>query len=86
MRLFLDANVLFSAAHNPSGNAHALFVLARKGRVKLYSSGFAPQRSSLTEAWSIHFPAMSGGRHGRPQARSTGELDESGIEGRQTSA
>jgi len=41
MRLFLDANVLFSAAHNPSGNAHALFLLARKGLVKLYSSGFA---------------------------------------------
>ncbi|MFY9974122.1 MAG: PIN domain-containing protein [Chromatiaceae bacterium] len=41
MRLFLDANILFSAAHNPSGNACALFSLARKGVVQLYSSGFA---------------------------------------------
>ncbi len=45
MRLFLDANVLFSAAHNPDGRAAALFALARAGRCTLVTSPHA-----LTEA------------------------------------
>lgn len=31
MRLFLDANVIFTAAHNPHGRSSALFELARHG-------------------------------------------------------
>src|SRR3990170_8906945 len=45
MRLFLDANVLFSAAHNPGGRAATLFALARAGRCGLVTSPHA-----LTEA------------------------------------
>ena len=32
MRLFLDANVIFSAAVSPGGRARGLFRLARHGR------------------------------------------------------
>ena len=41
MRLFLDANVLFSAAHSPDGRARALFTLARQKRCDLFSSPHA---------------------------------------------
>lgn len=41
MRLFLDANVLFSAAHNPDGNSRALFLLARPARSQLVASRYA---------------------------------------------
>jgi predicted nucleic acid-binding protein len=54
MRLFLDANILFSAAHNPDGNARALFSLARQGLVKLYSSGFA--RDEAVRNIGLKFP------------------------------
>jgi len=38
MRLFLDANVLFSAFHSPGGRALALFRLAEIGRATLVAS------------------------------------------------
>jgi predicted nucleic acid-binding protein len=38
MRLFLDANVIFSAAHSPNGRALALFRLAGTGRCTLVGS------------------------------------------------
>ena len=41
MRLFLDANLLFTAAHNPEGRAAALFALARQGTCVLTSSSHA---------------------------------------------
>lgn len=41
MRLFLDANVIFSAAHNPDGRARALFLLQRNGRCELIASAHA---------------------------------------------
>jgi predicted nucleic acid-binding protein len=41
MRLFLDANILFSAAHTPAGRAAGLFLLARQGRCELLSSPHA---------------------------------------------
>lgn len=41
MRLFLDANVIFSAAHNPEGRARALFILQRQGRCDLMASAHA---------------------------------------------
>jgi len=41
MRLFLDANVIFSAADNPTGNAHGIFRLAEKRRCELSTSRYA---------------------------------------------
>jgi len=41
VRLFLDANVLFTAAHNPEGLARLLFDLARHDVVTLISSHIA---------------------------------------------
>ena len=41
MRLFLDANVVFSAAHSSEGNARALFELAAGSWCSLLSSPYA---------------------------------------------
>ena len=41
MRLLLDANVLFTAAHNPGGRSVALFALARQGACVLLTSPHA---------------------------------------------
>ena len=41
MRLFLDANVIFTAAHNPAGRSSALFDLARHGVCVLSTSPHA---------------------------------------------
>ena len=41
MRVFLDANVLFSAALNTSGGLHAFFGLAATGICKLVASPYA---------------------------------------------
>lgn len=40
-RLFLDANVLFSAALSPTGTARALFALADAGQCELLTSAYA---------------------------------------------
>lgn len=41
MRLFLDANVIFSAAHSAEGRAQELVALARAGHCSLHTSGHA---------------------------------------------
>lgn len=41
MRVFLDANVLFSGAHSPTGRARGLFSLAKEGFCELVASGHA---------------------------------------------
>jgi len=41
VRLFLDANVLFTAAHNPGGRSAAIFQLARAGVGSLVTSPHA---------------------------------------------
>ena len=41
MRLFLDANVLFAAAHSPAGRSRALFGLAERGLCTLVTSPHA---------------------------------------------
>jgi predicted nucleic acid-binding protein len=41
LRLFLDANVVFSMAHGAAGRAQALAALARAGRCALYTSSHA---------------------------------------------
>ncbi|MCE9639005.1 MAG: PIN domain-containing protein [Betaproteobacteria bacterium] len=41
MKLYLDANVIFSAAHREEGRAQVLVALARSGHCKLHTSGHA---------------------------------------------
>jgi len=45
LRLFLDANVLFSAAHNRQGNARALFRLASERGITLVASSYAVEEA-----------------------------------------
>jgi len=40
-RVFLDANVVFTAAHNPGGKAALLIELGQKGHWELYTSAYA---------------------------------------------
>jgi len=44
-RVFLDANVLFTAAHNPRGKAAFLFELAGAGAFKLFTSSYAREEA-----------------------------------------
>ncbi len=41
MKLFLDANIIFSAAHREGGRAQALIALARAGLCTLVTSAYA---------------------------------------------
>lgn len=66
MNVFLDANVLFTAAYDPRGLCHGLFRLARAGRCRLLVSAFvveearrnlavkAPDRLALLEPLLEH--------------------------------
>lgn len=45
MRLFLDANVLFTAAHNPRGKAALVIDLGVQGHWTLYSSTYAKEEA-----------------------------------------
>lgn len=45
IRLFLDANVLFTAAHNPDGKASLIISFGIKGAWELYSSTFAVEEA-----------------------------------------
>ena len=45
MKLFLDANVLFTAAHNPRGKAALLIELAAQGYWTLHSSSYAVEEA-----------------------------------------
>src|SRR5208337_3774251 len=45
MRLFLDANVLFTAAHNPNGKASFIISLGIKGAWKICTSAFAAEEA-----------------------------------------
>jgi predicted nucleic acid-binding protein len=57
LRLFLDANVLFSAAHNPHGNARALFRLAPGGGITLLTSSYAAEEA--VRNINLKFPACA---------------------------
>ena len=46
MRLFLDANVLFTAAHNPRGKAALVIDLGREGHWEIYSSAYALEEAT----------------------------------------
>ena len=57
MRLFLDANVIFSAAHNPHGRASALFLLQRNGHCELVASAHALGEARRNLA--LKYPSMT---------------------------
>jgi predicted nucleic acid-binding protein len=60
LKLFLDANVVFSAAHGEEGRAQALVALARAGRCVLCVSGHALEeaRRNLRLKSSGHAPRL----------------------------
>jgi uncharacterized protein len=45
MRIFLDANVLFTAAHNPRGKAAFVIELGTAGHFSLFTSGAAREEA-----------------------------------------
>lgn len=45
-RFFLDANVIFTAAHNPDGNGRALFSLAGEQQLELITSRYALEEAA----------------------------------------
>ena len=53
-RFFLDANVIFTAAHNPDGNGRALFRLAGEQQLELVSSRYALEEAARNIA--VKFP------------------------------
>ncbi len=53
-RFFLDANVIFSAVHNPGGNARALFRLAGARKIEVVSSRYALEEAARNIA--LKFP------------------------------
>jgi uncharacterized protein len=58
-RFFLDANVIFTAAHNPDGNGRALFKLAAEQRIELVSSRYALEEAARNIA--VKFPGCVAG-------------------------
>jgi len=54
MRLFLDANVLFTAAHNPNGKAALVIELGQAGLWQLASSAYALEEARRNLA--LKFP------------------------------
>jgi predicted nucleic acid-binding protein len=58
MRLFPDANVLFSAAQNRHGNAQALFALAHEEILTLLCSRFA-RDEAIRNIDLMYVPALS---------------------------
>jgi predicted nucleic acid-binding protein len=53
-RFFLDANVIFTAAHNPDGNSRVLFRLAAQQQLDLVSSRYALEEAARNIA--VKFP------------------------------
>ena len=45
MKLFLDANIIFTAAYSPQGLSHGLFRLAAFGKCSLCTSAFAREEA-----------------------------------------
>lgn len=56
-RVFLDANVLFTAAHNPSGKAAFLIELADAGAFVLFTSSYA--REEAERNIIVKYPACA---------------------------
>lgn len=58
MRLFFDANVLFTAAHNPRGKAMLVIELSTQGHWSVYSSAYAIDEARRN--LEAKFPAAMG--------------------------
>jgi predicted nucleic acid-binding protein len=58
MRLFLDANVIFTAAHNPNGRSSALFALASVGACALLTSAHTAEEARRNIR--LKYPSMLG--------------------------
>ena len=58
MRLFLDANVLFSAAHNPDGRAATLLAFAERGLCDLLTSPHAVEEARRN--LDLKYPELAG--------------------------
>jgi predicted nucleic acid-binding protein len=56
VRLFLDANVLFAAAHSPTGRSRVLFRLAERGLCTLVTSPHAVEEACR----NIHLKSPAG--------------------------
>ena len=61
MRLFLDANVLFTAAHNPRGKAALTIELGKKGHWTLATSPYASEEARRN--LERKFPQLRGRLH-----------------------
>jgi uncharacterized protein len=57
VKLFLDANILFTAAYSEKGISHALFRLASAGRCALVTSAYAAEEARRNLA--LKAPAFS---------------------------
>ena len=55
MRVFLDANILFTAAHNPKGKAAFVIELGRIGHLQLFTSEYA--REEACRNLSVKYPS-----------------------------
>ena len=62
MRLFLDANVLFTAAHNPDGKAALVLTLGHEGFWQLVTSAYAlaEARRNLGRKYPSRMEALQG--------------------------
>ncbi len=56
MKLFLDANILFTAAHNENGISRGLFRLAERGWCSLLTSAYAVDEANRNIA--LKYPHM----------------------------
>ncbi len=54
MRLFLDANILFTAAHNPNGKSALIIDLGSQGYWKVLSSNYAVEEAQRNIAKKFH--------------------------------
>src|ERR1035437_3299926 len=79
IRVFLDANVIFSAAYSPEGWSAALFLFARRKRCRLISSRFALEEASRNLEQQ-RAPALKVFAKNLPWIRVVPEADASAIE------
>jgi len=61
MRVFLDANVLFTAAHNPRGKAALVIELGAAGHFSLFTSNAAREEAEriLAAKYTDSFPLLA---------------------------
>ena len=77
MRLFLDANILFTAAHNPGGKATLVIELGSQGYWELFSSTYALEeaRRNLERKYPHSLDDLGTLQHGVNLAEHRANLD-----------